>query len=199
MESAAQIYAKHIRAMLRGGPAKAVTLAEGIRVSQPTISRTIKALGDEVISVGAARAVFYVLRDDARAHLQVPVFRVNEDGNVLREGLLVPVRPEGFVLLREVNRAHSEGLPWWIADALPQGYMGRAFAKRYGQALGFSEQLSDWSDAQGLQSISQYGTDLPGDIIIGHAPAEDFINSPAPQPHAPRKLRPTLCADSRCR
>ena len=182
MESAAQIYAKHIRAMLRGGPAKAVTLAEGIRVSQPTISRTIKALGDEVISVGAARAVFYVLRDDARAHLQVPVFRVNEDGNVLREGLLVPVRPDGFVLLRELNRAHSEGLPWWIADALPQGYMGRAFAKRYGQALGFSEQLSDWSDAQGLQSISQYGTDLPGDIIIGHAPAEDFINSPAPQP-----------------
>ena len=91
MESAAQIYAKHIRAMLRGGPAKALTLAEGLRVSQPTISRTIKALGDEVISVGAARAVFYVLRDDARAHLQVPVFRVNEDGNVLREGLLVPV------------------------------------------------------------------------------------------------------------
>ena len=51
MESAAQIYAKHIRAMLRGGPAKALTLAEGLRVSQPTISRTIKALGDEVISV----------------------------------------------------------------------------------------------------------------------------------------------------
>ena len=182
MESAAQIYAKHIRAMLRGGPSKAVTLAEGLRVSQPTISRTIKALGDEVISVGAARAVFYVLRDASRAHLQVPVFRVNEDGNVLREGLLVPVCPEGFVLLRELNRAHSEGLPWWIADTLPQGYMGRAFAKRYGQALGFPQRLSDWSDAQGLLSISQYGSDLPGDIIIGHAPAEVFINSPTPKP-----------------
>ena len=90
MESAAQIYAKHIRAMLRGGPAKAVTLAEGLRVSQPTVSRAIMKLGDEVIRVGAARNVFYVLRDSSRAELHVPLFKVNEHGYLSRRPCLCP-------------------------------------------------------------------------------------------------------------
>ena len=183
MESAAQIYAKHIRAMLRGGPAKAVTLAEGLRVSQPTVSRAIMKLGDEVIRVGAARNVFYVLRDSSRAELHVPLFKVNEHGYLIPKAMFVPVCRDGFVLLNDAVLAdHIDGFPWWLSDVLPQGYMGRALAKRYGQTLGFSERLSDWSDEQRLRAVTLYGIDLPGNLMIGHAPAEDFINSPAPQP-----------------
>ena len=183
MESATQIYAKHIRAILRGGPAKAVTLAEGLRVSQPTVSRAIMKLGDEVIRVGAARNVFYVLRDSSRAELHVPLFKVNEHGYLIPKAMFVPVCRDGFVLLNDAVLAdHIDGFPWWLSDVLPQGYMGRALAKRYGQTLGFSERLSDWSDEQRLRAVTLYGIDLPGNLMIGHAPAEDFINSPAPQP-----------------
>ena len=143
MESATQIYAKHIRAILRGGPAKAVTLAEGLRVSQPTVSRAIMKLGDEVIRVGAARNVFYVLRDSSRAELHVPLFKVNEHGYLIPKAMFVPVCRDGFVLLNDAVLAdHIDGFPWWLSDVLPQGYMGRALAKRYGQTLGFSERLS---------------------------------------------------------
>lgn len=51
---------------LLGGPLSGRQLSEIIGVSQPTISRTLIELGDEVVRIGAARSIQYTLRDVMR-------------------------------------------------------------------------------------------------------------------------------------
>ena len=80
MSSAAQTYANAIRTLLRPGPAKAQALAQALQVSQPTVSRALSALGDDVVSFGAARSIQYTLRDPRRADLQATVYRVTAHG-----------------------------------------------------------------------------------------------------------------------
>ena len=48
---------------LFGGPLSARQISEIIGVSQPTISRTLTELGDEIVRIGAARSIHYALRD----------------------------------------------------------------------------------------------------------------------------------------
>ena len=99
MPSAAQTYANAIRLLLRPGPAKAQALAQALQVSQPTVSRALSALGDEVVPFGAARSIQYTLRDPLRADLQATVYRVTPQGALETLGTLVPVCPQGFVMV----------------------------------------------------------------------------------------------------
>ena len=51
-------------------------IAQAAQVSQPTVSRALSALGDEVVPFGAARSIQYTLRDSRRVDLQATVYRV---------------------------------------------------------------------------------------------------------------------------
>ena len=101
-----------IRRRLSDGPLSARQLAEKIGVSQPTISRALKELGNAVIAVGSARSIQYTLRDTARGARDIPIYRVDVEGRIRQLGTLAPVRLEGFVMCQEdgVTR-HSDGLP----------------------------------------------------------------------------------------
>ncbi|GKT21735.1 type II toxin-antitoxin system HipA family toxin YjjJ [Acidovorax sp. SUPP3334] len=163
--------------------------------SQPTVSRTLKALGDEVVRIGAARSIQYALQDGARANLQAPVYRVSAEGKVHELGTLIPVTPEGFVMAQaDGQRVHSDGLPWWIFDMRPQGYLGRAYNQRHGARLGLPERLSDWGDTHALRALLLQGDDLPGNLLLGSAAREQFVNAPAPTP-IPAARRPRAYAE----
>lgn len=185
MPSAAQTYANEIRNLLRPGPAKAQALAQALQISQPTVSRALSALGDDVVSFGAARSIQYTLRDPRRTDLQATVYRVTVQGTLETLGTLVPVSPEGFVMIETGGaRLHSDGLPWWIYDMRPQGYLGRAYCQRHGQRLGLPERLGDWSDTHALRAILDQGDDMPGNLLIGPTARHQFVNAPDPVPIA---------------
>lgn len=82
MPSAAGDHSAKIQTMLRQGPKTAHSLMEFLGTSQPTVSRALKALGDEVVQIGAARSIQYSLRDRTRAALQASVYRVSAEGKV---------------------------------------------------------------------------------------------------------------------
>ena len=108
-------YAEAIRQQLSSGPTPAKQLVDNIGVSQPTTSRALAALGDDVVRLGAARSIQYALRDRNRGFGDLPVYRVDADGLISHIGELVPVRPEGYVMFRTSGEAvYSEGLPWWL-------------------------------------------------------------------------------------
>ena len=154
-------------------------------VSQPTVSRALKVLGDEVVPIGAARSIQYTLRDPSRAELQASVYRVSLQGALQLLGTLIPVHPEGFVMAEAGGQhLHSDGLPWWLYDMRPQGYLGRAFNQRHGSRLGLPERLSDWSDTDALRALLLQGDDLPGNLLLGVAAREQFVNAPNPAPMA---------------
>ncbi len=176
-------HADTVRIRLSGGPLSARQLAETIGVSQPTISRTVTELGDEIVRIGAARSIQYALRDSTRGLPDIQVYRVNAEGRIQQLGTLLPVRPEGFVMCQTDGATrYSDGLPWWLFDMRPQGYLGRAYAARHGAELGLPERLTDWSDSQALRALLAHGHDVVGNLLLGEISRDRFLAAPVPDP-----------------
>jgi len=177
------VRADRIRSLLAKGPAHARQLIDIIGISQPTLSRSISGMGPEIVRIGAARSIQYALRDTTRGFAEVPVYRVSAEGQIRRLGLLVPVRPDGFVLLQdEGTTLHFESLPWWIQDMRPAGFLGRAFAISFAAELGLPADINAWSDAHALQALIQHGDDLVGNLLLGDIARARFIQASAPVP-----------------
>lgn len=177
------LHAETIRMRLFGGPLSARQISEIIGVSQPTISRALTELGDEIVRIGAARSIHYALRDATRGLPDFPVYRVDAEGRIRQLGMLIPVRPEGFVMCQENGvTLHSHGLPWWLFDMRPQGYLGRAYAARYGAELGLPERLTDWADTHALRALLAHGHDVVGNLLLGDIARDRFLAASVPDP-----------------
>ncbi len=178
-------HAESIRFRLADGPLSASQLSESMGISQPTVSRAIAELGDDIVRIGAARSIRYALRDTVRGLPDIPIHRVDAEGRMSPLGTLVPVRPEGFVMHRiDGTTLHSDGLPWWLTDMRPQGFLGRAHAARHGPALGLPARLTDWSDTHALRALLAYGHDMVGNLLVGNAARDRFLSQPLPEPIA---------------
>jgi len=183
MSSAADELGHLARRSLRQGPLKPRDLMNALSVSQPTLSRALRTLGQELLPIGAARSIRYALRDASRSHLDAEVYKVTSEGRVLELGTLVPVCPSGFVMIHPDGTClHSDGLPWWLFDMRPQGYLGRVFNHRYGHDLGLPARLSDWSDSDVLSALLRRGDELPGNLLVGSAARDAFVNTAPPRP-----------------
>jgi hypothetical protein len=160
-------------------------LIENVGVSQPTISRALSELGDEVVRIGAARSIQYALRDSTRGLPDIAIYRVDADGRIRQLGTLVPVRPDGFVMCQEDGvTVHSDSLPWWLYDMRPQGYLGRAYAARHGAELALPDRLSDWNDTHALRALLAHGHDVVGNLLLGELARDRFLAAPDPDPIA---------------
>lgn len=178
-------YLEALRSRLAQGPQSAVQLSDWLGVSQPTVSRAVSGLGDDLVRVGAGRSARYALRDAERGLPDMPVYRVDTQGAIHALGTLVPVRSQGFVM-REAGGAthHTDGLPWWLFDMRPQGYLGRAYAQRHGHLLGLPARLAEWSDTHALRALLSHGHDMVGNVLLGDLARERFLGQTAPEPLA---------------
>jgi hypothetical protein len=178
-------HADTIRIGLSTGPLYARQLIENMGVSQPTVSRALAKMGAEVIRIGAARSIQYALRDSARGLPDIPVYRVDSEGRIRQLGTLIPVRPDGFVMRQEDGAIrHSDGLPWWLFDMRPQGYLGRTYAARHGAELGLPQHLSDWTDTHALRALLAHGQDGVGNLLLGQPARDRFLATPIAAPIA---------------
>lgn len=85
-------HADSIRIQLGRGPQQVRQLVGSLGLSQPTISRAINALGDEIVRIGSGPSIQYALRDAGRGIGEVPVYRVSAEGTIRQLGVLIPVR-----------------------------------------------------------------------------------------------------------
>jgi len=172
-----------LRVLLATGPQSAQQLIDNMGISQPTLSRALSRLGDEVVRLGAARSIQYALRDTGRGVTDIPIYRVTTAGKIDSLGTLVPVRPQGFVMRQHDGATlHSDGLPWWLIDMRPQGFLGRAYAARHAAALGLPASLADWSDAHALRALLAHGYDVVGNLLLGDIARDRFLSAPLPVP-----------------
>jgi hypothetical protein len=178
-------HADSIRLQLASGPLAARQLLDSMGISQPTLSRALAELGGEIVRLGAARSIQYALCDGLRGLPDMPVYRVDVEGRIRSLGTLVPVRPEGFVMRQEDGETrYSDGLPWWLFDMRPSGYLGRAYAARHGGALGLPARLADWSDTHALRALLANGEDMVGNLLLGDVARDRFLAAPLPAPIA---------------
>ena len=161
----------------RGGVASSTELQAALRTSQPSVSRALRPLiqSGQVQKVGAARSQRYVLpRHVERVGREVPIMRVDAAGHASPFARMTLLEG-GDVWVDEadgLSQRHS-GLPWFLHDMRPQGFMGRTFAQTHPeQQLGSNP--GRWSDDDMLRALSLYGDDLPGNLIVGEAAFQRF-------------------------
>ena len=166
--------------------------------SQPTVSRGLAHLGDEVIRIGSGSSIQYAIRDYSRGFDQVPVYRVSDAGQIRVLGTLVPVRPDGFVMIQiDGVTIYSDGLPWWIFDMRPQGYLGRAYASTHAANLGLPSNPDEWTDSHALRALLAHGYDVVGNLLLGDLARERFLELPGPTAVADRaEAYPRLAASA---
>ncbi len=158
-------------------------LTDILGISQPTVSRDLKALGDDVVRIGSGPSIQYAMRDAFRGFRFAPIYRITEAGQVKPLGQLIPVHPEGFVMEQTDSVClHSDGLPWWLFDMRPQGYLGRAYASAYSAELGLSTNPEAWTDTDVIRALLAYGHDAVGNILVGEQARNLFLEMPLPVP-----------------
>ena len=155
--------------LLRSGdPVPAGELVEKLAVSRPVLSRLVAEAGDQVRRVGRARATAYVATALVRPNTW-PLYRMNPDVHMEELGTLHALRGDRFLfeptgdhpnLLRHVDgpAGYFPGLPWFLDDVRPQGFLGRSMAHRLGRALGVSVDLKSWQSRDNLLGILHGGT-----------------------------------------
>lgn len=180
-----------------GSHAGGAQLQQRLGISQPTLSRLLAPLvaGGQVVAVGAARARRYLLpREVEGVGRQVPIHAVTTDGELSPFGTLYPLAGGGF-WMDEADKAHGQSafhdsLPWFLYDMRPQGFLGRGFAASH-PALQLPANLQHWSDDHILKALVNAGEDLPGNLIVGAAAFDRYLDLPAPpRTRAPMVNRP---------
>lgn len=167
--------------MRQGGAISSAELQAQLGVSQPTVSRVLKPLIQSglVRKVGAARAQRYVLpRSVAGVGSQVPVMRVDVQGKASPFARLTPLVGGAFwVEEADGVSAQHGGLPWFLDDMRPQGFMGRTFAHAHPE-LQLGSDPRNWNDDDVLRALALFGDDLPGNLIVGEAAFQRFHTLP---------------------
>jgi hypothetical protein len=88
------------------------------------------------------------------------------------------------------NRVHDragfcDGLPFFLSDLRPQGFLGRAIARRLPGTIGLPLDPRDWSNDQTLFYLREWGDDLPGNLTIGREPTQRALNAIPSDPVTP--------------
>ena len=171
-----------IQALMRqGGALGSAELQAQLGVSQPTVSRALAPLiqSGAVQKVGAARGQRYVLprtvRDVGRS---IPVVRIDAQGRPSPFARMVPLAG-GAVWIDEEDGLSKrfDGLPWFLDDMRPQGFMGRTFAHSRPE-LQLGNDPRYWSDDDLLRALALCGGDLPGNLVVGEQAFARFHSLP---------------------
>lgn len=160
------------------GRLPAAQLLQRLQVSRATLARAARALGEQVVVRGSARRSAYAARRAVRGQASpLPLLRIDAEGRAHQVGELLPLHPDGCVvdlppdfdwpLDADMRDGWFDGLPWFMDDMRPQGFMGRQFAHRHAHLLQVGEDPRHWTEDEVLHTLALLGMDQPGDLMLG--------------------------------
>ena len=164
---------------LRPGPATARELGQRLDVSQPTLSRTLRPLEarGRVIRFGTTRGARYGLARDVRAigH-RWPLYRLDETDVPHEIATLIAIERDHYYARSGPPRVArlSNGLPYFLQDARPAGFIGRAVPKRFPD-LDLPARVVDWTDDHALTYLVRRGSDTVGDLVLGEEALDRYL------------------------
>ncbi len=156
-------------------------------ISPATLSRLAKQVGTKVISFGQARASTYARPRELRGigH-QLPVYRIDVNGDAYLTGTLWSLHGGYWWVGEGWAARHYPSIPWFIYDQKPDGFVGRAFSRRFAVELGLSERLTSWQEEDILIALARRGEDTVGDLIVGEESLSRYMTA--------SRLHPALSA-----
>lgn len=195
----------------RQGLASAAELCGVLRVSQPTFSRMVASMGPRILRVGSGRAARYALKRRMGSLGDTwPIYSIDAHGKALVTGTLSSLEAGQWAFIPQGNRntlcsplapsAVYPGLPWFLDDLRPQGFLGRSFGRRNGPRLGLSPDPWMWNADAVLTALLHHGDDLPGSFVPGEAMLSIFqqrlLSEPIGIPAEERKAHYPALADA---
>jgi hypothetical protein len=171
----------------------AQVLTERLGCSQATLSREVRKAAGQVLAIGKAQRTRYVRARASGVEQPLLVTQVDAQGKLHSLGQLYTVGMatgsrtvfEGF---RSV--ALFEGLPWFVSDMRPAGYLGRQYPARMlsllqgqtpGVYLPLPPSINDWTDDHVLRALAFCGHDEPGDLILGRQALQMHLDQAPPE------------------
>lgn len=154
--------------LLLQGPQSASTLRQQLGISQATFSRLVVA-HDNVFKFGQARTTRYALIRPVRNIRYFPLWQIDEAGKAWDFGVLYPVWPQGscLVILNNGIVQWFDGLPWYLTDLRPQGFLGRAWGRRVAAQIGLPDDIRLWQEEDVLLALSHQAPENLGGWLIG--------------------------------
>lgn len=168
--------------LLLHGPRSASELRQRLAISQASFSRLI-AKEDQVIQFGKARATRYALKRPIREMDKIPLWRVDEAGKAHKFADIYPCWPQGSCLVVGPGGDEEwfDGLPWYLTDLRPQGFLGRAWGRRLAARLHLAEDIRLWQEEEILYALTIFDGDYTGGWLVGNENYRRWIEADAPQ------------------
>src|SRR2546430_4911577 len=147
------------------GPASAADLSQSLGVSQPTISRALRRLersGQVLRIMGSTRGARYgVPRSIDQIGSRWPLYRIDETGAVQELGHVNAIERDHYFVSDGPPRIRGlfEGLPYYLQDLRPAGFLGRTIPRAYPE-LELPLRVADWTDAHVLAYLDRKSTRL---------------------------------------
>ncbi len=133
-----------------------------------------------------------ILRSIASIGSDWPLYEIDQEGSPSSVGRLHALTSGQWLFTQDVpwDTAQGDelpdglhlGLPWFLHDLRPQGFLGHIFGRGHGQVLGLPVDPRQWSDDDVVTLLIRHGHDLPGSFILG----EDMLE----------RFQKNLCGDS---
>lgn len=177
---------QELERLLRLGPRSAQELMSALGISQPTLSRTIHAFPDALISFRTSghRTPKYGLLRKLPGGLRPRqrVYRISNIGSIepfadvafLTSGATLESTASGSTLY--------EGLPPYMAFSSPSGFLGQQIARAAASEMQFPESLKDWGDDHRVVYLFTRSLNLSGNLVYGEASLQlevEFRKAPA--------------------
>jgi hypothetical protein len=172
----------------RRGILPAAVIADELGLSQPSVSRLLASAGTRIVRIGRARAARYALaRSIGRAGSHWPLYRIDANARAERLGELHALHGDGCWF--ESNGArpallHGEfasgvfpGVPWFLDDQRPQGFLGRMFGRRIARDIDVTPDIVLWKPADIVLALLRHGEDPPGDLVLGEDSLQRALQS----------------------
>ena len=149
--------------------------------SQSTLSRLLRELisNGQIIRIGNRRGARYArlrLVEGIGAHW--PLRRIDERGQVHDLGTLHSLSGGEYLMDPASDAFHwsgvTQGLPYYLHDQRPAGFLGRAVPQRYPDLV-LPQRVMDWNDDHYLRYLTQRGSDTVGDLVLGDRALDEAL------------------------
>lgn len=157
--------------------ASARELGLALNSSQPTVSRGLASLGAQVVRIGQGRNTRYAATRNLRGlGDRWPLYCIDGNGRPQTFGQLIALYGDGCLVLPaepvdwlqgEFSDGLFPGLPWFLDDMRPQGFLGRLFGQRCAPELGLDPDILRWNEDAVLTALLLRGDDGPGNFVLG--------------------------------
>lgn len=165
-------------------PSDSGALCRSLGISQPTFSRLWPGVPG-IVALGAARGRKYaLLRAIPGVAAQLPLSMVSPCGELTPVGELLLLQG-GWYALNHLNSTHFrlyQGMPFFLQDLRPQGFLGRLEPQRYPD-LDVPQDILRWTDEHTLKCLARHSEHAPGHLILGqesHARYQASLAGSAP-------------------